>query len=271
MYTEYQPCSLLSPFIDKYWVFEGSPEFGMRFKILPDGCTDFIFSIGEVANPVERSQMLMQPYRSYFVGPMTKYSELITSTRTIHMLGIRFLASGLAFFTNFPLYELANQRINTIDGLTLFDNFFAETLCEMPDIQARIFLIEKHLTNYLHKNYNPVDKQIISAVNYITQSQGRLPIQRLMDQICICQRHFERKFRNNTGFTPKEYSRIMKFRNALNLLKSTHYDNLLSIAIESGYYDLPHFSKEIKHLSGSTPYTLLSEPMPENTTLTYSE
>ena len=84
MYTEYQPSHLLVPYIDSYWEFKGNPDYGMRIHILPDGCTDFIFTLGEVANAVEEGSLIMQPYRSYFVGPMTKYSELVTYTESIH-------------------------------------------------------------------------------------------------------------------------------------------------------------------------------------------
>ena len=54
MYKEYQPCALLSPYIDKYWEFTGNPEYGMRINILPDGCTDFIFTLGEATQAVNR-------------------------------------------------------------------------------------------------------------------------------------------------------------------------------------------------------------------------
>ena len=70
MYTEYQPSHLLAPYIDNYWEFKGNPEYGMRIHILPDGCTDFIFTLGEVADTVEEESLIMQPYRSYFVGPI---------------------------------------------------------------------------------------------------------------------------------------------------------------------------------------------------------
>ena len=49
MYTEYQPSHLLAPYVDNYWELKGTPEYGMRIHILPDGCTDFIFTLGEVA------------------------------------------------------------------------------------------------------------------------------------------------------------------------------------------------------------------------------
>ena len=70
MYNEYQPSLLLAPYIDKYWEFKGNPDYGMKINILPDGCTDFIFTLGEVADIAEQESLIMQPYRSYFVGPM---------------------------------------------------------------------------------------------------------------------------------------------------------------------------------------------------------
>ena len=77
MYTEYQPSHLLVPYIDNYWEFKGNPEYGMRIHILPDGCTDFIFTLGEVANAVEEGSLIMQPYRSYFVGRSTPNLSLM--------------------------------------------------------------------------------------------------------------------------------------------------------------------------------------------------
>ena len=91
MYTEYQPSHLLVPYIDSYWEFKGNPDYGMRIHILPDGCTDFIFTLGEVANAVEEGSLIMQPYRSYFVGPMTKYSELVTYTESNPFICLAFV------------------------------------------------------------------------------------------------------------------------------------------------------------------------------------
>ena len=52
MYREYQPCGLLAPYVDKIWEFKGSPEYGMRINVLPDGCTDLIFALGGITQPV---------------------------------------------------------------------------------------------------------------------------------------------------------------------------------------------------------------------------
>lgn len=271
MYTEYPPSRLLASLIDNYWEFKGNPEYGMRIHILPDGCTDFIFTLGEVANTVEEESLIMQPYRSYFVGPMNKYSELVTYTESVHMFGVRFLPCGLSCFTKLALHEFTNYRVSTNELKAVFDESFTERLCEQKHVNGRIRLVEEYLLMYLAHHYQPADRHIALAVNLINQSVGKRSVSSLMNEVCLCQRHFERKFKHFTGFTPKEYSRIVKFKNAIDLLRQTKSPNLLSTAIEAGYYDMAHFSKEIKTLSGSTPASFLSIAVPEDITLTYLE
>lgn len=201
---------------------------------------------------------------------MTTFSELVTNTPSVHMLGVRFHPCGLTAFCKPPLSEFTNQRISCNDLTLLFTDSFAESLCEAQTLQQQICLIERFLIHRLKDNYE-IDPQIPFAVQQINRSKGRLPILQLMDEICICQRHFERKFKAYTGYTPKEYSWIMKFRNTIDLLKNCIPDNLLTIAVEAGYYDLSHFNKEIRQLSGNTPASFLSIPIPEDVLLTYLE
>lgn len=270
MYTEYSPSPLLSPYIDKYWEFKGNPERGMQINILPDGCTDFIFTLGEVAQATGQESLLMQPYRSYFVGAMTRFTTLVTHTESVHMLGVRFLPCGLLRFIELPLHELTNQRISTDELNSPFNDLFTERLCELPHLQARIAFIEITLIRLLQKD-RQIDSQIYEAVQRINLSNGIQSIRSITEQLCICQRHFERKFKKHTGFTPKEYSRIMKFKHAVQLLSICPADNLLSTAIAAGYYDVPHLSKEIKTLSGNTPTSFSKLPIPDEITLTYLE
>ena len=129
----------------------------------------------------------MQPYRSYFVGPMSRYSTLITYAKSIHMFGIRFLPCGLFRFMQLPLEELGNQRISTFESEGIFNDSLAERLCEQPYIQDKIRLIESFLTQALCTN-NKIEKQISYAVDCINLSKGQLPIRSLVEKVVFLQR-----------------------------------------------------------------------------------
>ena len=272
MYREYQPCGLLAPYVDKIWEFKGSPEYGMRINVLPDGCTDLIFALGGISQPVGSEGRIMPSCRSFFVGPMKRYSELVAYTETVHMVGIRFHPCGLFRFMDLPVQELAGQRISSTDlEIKLFDDSFTERLYELPDLRSRIQCIETVLVRSMYK-HDVVDKQIVFAVNRIHLYHGQREIRLLAEDACLCQRHLERRFKLFTGFTPKEYSRIVKFRQAIDLLKSTtEANNLLSVAVNAGYYDVSHFLKEVKTLSGGTAESFLSPTLPQEGLLTYIE
>ena len=51
----------------------------------------------------------MQPYHSYFIGPMDICSALITSSGTINTFGVRFRPCGLSRFMKISLSELTTR------------------------------------------------------------------------------------------------------------------------------------------------------------------
>lgn len=270
MYKEYSPCIILSPYIDKYWEVEGKTEYGMCFNITVDGCTDFIFTLGN-APEAAGDTLVMQPYHSYFVGPMHKNLELTIQADTIHMFGIRFLPCGLFRFMKLPLDALRNIRVSVNDMNTIFEDSFAERLTEKSSFRERINLIENYLIDCFAKSSQSPDAQILLAVQRINRGKGSLSVNTLLDDICLCRRHFERKFKLHTGFSPQKYGRIVKFKHAVGLLRNTSSDNLLSVAIRAGYYDVSHFSREVKLFSGATPGSFLQLPPESNISLLYKE
>lgn len=103
-----------------------------------------------------------------------------------------------------------------------------------------------------------MNKQAVFAVNHIHLYHDQREIRLLTEDACLCQWHLEQRFKLFTGFILKEYSRIMKLRQAIDLLKNTaEADNLLSVAMNAGYHDVPHFLKEVKMLSGDTAESFL--------------
>ena len=266
MYQEYSPHPVLSPYVDKYWEVKGVWETSEKMKILPDGCTDFIFNLEDVRNLEDKNRFGIDPLHGYFVGAMKTYSELSVCAGSLHVIGIRFTPCGLTVFTKRPLGELSGQRLPLRDVRFLFHEEFASFLREKNTLVERLQVIEAFLMSRL-KYAEEVDRQIVWTTGVIRQSGGLLPIRELMSRVCICQRHFERRFKHATGYTPKEYSRVVKFRRAMDVLRQVSGNNLFSVAVDCGYYDSSHLVKEFKKLSGSSPMVFTS--LPADTPITY--
>lgn len=153
MYKEYLPCHILAPYVDRYWEFKGQTEQGMQIKLSTDGCTDFMFILENTVN----HGIIMQPYHSYFIGPMNVCSALITSSGTINTFGVRFRPCGLSRFMKISLSELTNIRLSVNDLNTIFSDSFAERLFEEQGIQCKINLIERYLKEHLYKSSHTMD------------------------------------------------------------------------------------------------------------------
>jgi len=60
------------------------------------------------------------------------------------------------------------------------------------------------------------------------------------------------------GLTPKEYIQLQRFISAYINLYSKSYD-LLSVALDNGYYDYNHFLKEFKDFTGKAPLKFINQ------------
>lgn len=253
MYAEYSPCIQLIPYVDCYWEFKGKADYQSMVSIPPYGCADFIFTIKNTINYTNNT-LTIKNNNAYFIGPMNKCTELAISPKDTHVFGVRFLPGGLYHLLGIPLNALTNYNCLASDLFEYFDSYFLERICEAKDSENIITLVQNKLLKQLSIINEPIDNRIVLSINKIQKDQGKLSITSLASDICLCQRHLERKFKVHTGYTPKEYSRIIQFWNATKILNKFTVDNLLSVAIESGYYDASHLIREFKRLSGKTPY-----------------
>jgi AraC-like DNA-binding protein len=92
-------------------------------------------------------------------------------------------------------------------------------------------------------------------------SEGSMRIGDVADEIGWSRRHFGEKLRAETGITPKQAARILRFERVGKLLRQGRFD-LAELALECGYYDQAHLSNEWRALAGCSPGTWISEELP---------
>jgi len=243
-YKEYHPNTLLSRYIEHYWV---SDDFGgeMEFhKIIPDGCVDIIFTFDKTKEICYAN----------IIGAMTSFHE-VSYAQNVQVFGICFKPAGITAFTRVPVNEFTNRDVDLTLVNTLIDKSFSETLLEKQHVQEIIAHTDNYFISRLPILYRP-EYQIFHAVDLIYDAKGQITPAKIATEVCLCQRHFERKFKSAIGFSPKTFAKIIRFKHALKCLRNNPCQDLLTIAVECGYYDHTHLIKDFKTFSGNTPKTL---------------
>ncbi|GAB3978206.1 helix-turn-helix domain-containing protein [Plantactinospora veratri] len=144
-----------------------------------------------------------------------------------------------------PLSDLAGPRAA---GL-------AERLCGAPDWPSRFALLDRVLAGLLAgAPAGSADALATAAWWRLSHSPERLRIGVLADRLGVSRRRLELGFRRQIGLTPGTVARTARFQHAVRLL--VQGADLAGTAAETGYADQPHFTREVRALSGLTPTEL---------------
>ena len=81
-------------------------------------------------------------------------------------------------------------------------------------------------------------------------------VQSAASAIGLSERQLERLFADVVGVSPREYRRILRFRRAI--VAAGGGARLADVALEAGYTDQAHFSRDVRDLTGHSPRSLLS-------------
>ncbi len=250
LYYEYAPDSRLQNLVETYWVSKGYIDTPVTQRIMPDGCVDIIFDFEE--NCITRPRSQGQPD---IVGTMSSYFDISYSPGHTYKLGIRFNPAGITAFTRVPVHEFTNLSTDLMLTDTLFDNAFHEQMPELESTEARLAHINRYLLSRLPHTYQP-EQRIVHAIDLITGSKGQFSIGRLSEEVCLCQRQFERRFKDAVGISAKVFSRVIRFRYTQQYMKQHPNESVYSAALSCGYHDDSHLAKEFRQLGGVVPKSI---------------
>ena len=122
-----------------------------------------------------------------------------------------------------------------------------DTLLRLPPSQ-RLSAFEAALCARLPRG--PIDNTVVDhALARFGRGAG---IRQVVEECGRSHRAFIDDFRRVVGLSPKVYCRVLRFQRALGLLETrtmaTH-----DVALESGYSDQAHFSRDFREFAGTTP------------------
>ena len=245
------PCGPLRPFIQTLWVVD-EPVAAFREQrrehVLPTGRMHLVIRLRQdplriFAGPQDRvgtvaGAALIGGARDTFYGRDVSGPQC--------SVGAQLRPGGAEALFGIPAEEFAGRHTNLDDVWGAAAGSMADRLAALP-LEARLDALEAMLLARLPR-VRAMHPAVAQALSEFTV---RSDVGKVIAATGYSHRTMITLFRRSVGLAPKQYVRVLRFTRALNELRAGR--GLVEVAIDAGYSDQAHFSREFRGFAGTTP------------------
>lgn len=91
--------------------------------------------------------------------------------------------------------------------------------------------------------------------------RGRVGVAEAAAMVGFGERHFRTKFRAAFGLSPKQATRVVRHEAARRAIEATPTRPLSAVAMDLGYADQAHLTREFRNLTGLTPTEWMAQEL----------
>ncbi len=243
-YRELPPPGPLAPYVSCLWGQTiGTGDEPFEHPVLPDGCIDIVSINGDVA----------------LVGPATRaVTERFPAGSEI--VGVRFRTGAAPPLLGRGAAELRDRQVPMGDIWGRAGATLAERCADHPAAgrgPTRLGLLVEALLGRL-VDAPAVDPVATRAAAMLAECPAR-PVGDLAHLVDLSERHLRRRVEAAVGYSPRTLGRILRFQRFLDMARSVPPPrrDLARLAVETGYADQAHLTRESTQLAGLPPAALL--------------
>jgi AraC-like DNA-binding protein len=247
------PAIALRPFIQFYTQMEVSLRDPLVIRPIPARASpmiEFVFGDRFKVRYRESRDEVTTPATA-LVGMLTRPHATLLHQGTFHSFVIAFQVHGLTDLFGVPSSEVTNHTYDADAVLGKQIKELEQRLGNLETFQQRVFAANHFFAERL-KHARAVDRMAFAADQILTSS-GKLPSADLAKQAGIGIRQFQREFAARFGASPKLFSRIVRFQNALDAKARSSTKSWTDVAHELGYYDQMHMVHDFREFTGESP------------------
>ena len=232
-YREHLPPPDLRPHFQCLWSSTVATDYAGGFLVVPDGCVDIVCKNG----------------RLLAVGPdrVAARPELVPGSQ---VLGARFAPGAASAWLGLPMDEIVGQAVDLADLLGRRATQWAQRLNDAaPDALRAQF--HGGLAQ-LGKETGAPDRQagqLFALAAAAADDESRL-LASLRTRLGMSERSLRRFCHAQFGYGPKTLERVLRLQRLLSLARADRSSGLASLALQAGYADQAHLSREVRALCG---------------------
>lgn len=241
------PQGLLALHVERLWASRREALPHALEWLLPGGAADLVIPLHDDAVLRVAAGRLVR-LRGGVFQPAADTPVLRATGGAADVVGVQFRPGGAAALLGGAAVEAAGPV-----ALADFPGGWAglrERLLAEPDPPRRLMLLARALAARARvAQADPLIAGVLQALQ-----QGRRPpsVEALRRHAGLGPTRFAARFHAAVGLTPKRYLRVLRFGRTLEALAGTP-PPLAQLALDAGYADQAHFSREFARLAGVPP------------------
>lgn len=263
IFKEILPSLVLQPFVQNYLLVHWVTDVPAAFSIKPyptriEQSLNF-FARGHIKNhnPLTGAVANITP-NAIFGQQVTRLNFETLSQPDFLMLMVIFRPGAMH-----RLLGISSQELTTefCDAEAVFSPALQAVNDQIANAKTYTEIIER-AEEFLTMKVRNVKKEthgIDRIGQLLLENPSKFSLDWLANQACLSPRQFERKFSERMGIGPKLYSRISRFFQAFQYKETHPQVDWLTVALQFGYTDYYHLSKDFKHFGNVTPNILLQQ------------
>jgi AraC-like DNA-binding protein len=227
-YRELPPPAVLADWVCCAWV--SSRSGGAR--ILPDGCVDLVWT----------------GRRLIVAGPATE-SHMATEAPGATKVGVRFRVGAAGAALGMPASELRDENPHAAEVLPAP---VVQRIASSGSDPERMLMALTGAVSARLRDAEPADPLVRAAARALVAPDAR--VRTVAERLGLSERQLRRRFHAAAGYGPKTLQRVLRFRRFL----AGGEPDLARAALDAGYADQSHLTRECVRLAGRTPTALLA-------------
>jgi AraC-like DNA-binding protein len=253
------PPEMLKPFVKYFWTLSNPVDSPLKtLSAFPDGSPGIIMVQSEGGAICDNGNKKLP---DIYLHGQTVGPSKVSYHGKISVVGVSFQPHALKSIFGIDANELTHTGIDFRLIQNKKHGNLAEQIVSKETAAGKISLLSDYLLHQQQNNDRQTEAITQYALSLIIQSKGNIPIKELHQRLQLSERSLQRKFNQSIGISPKLFSRICRFQQSLNQLRTSSYDRLSDIAYENEYADQSHLVRAFKEFTGLSPLAFKKSEM----------
>jgi AraC-like DNA-binding protein len=239
-YVELTPPAALSDHVECLWVHGiGAGDTIYEQPVLPDGCIDVV-AVGD---------------HVLLAGPATGTTTLRLAPGAL-TVGVRFRPGAAVTVVGCSARELRDQEIPLDQLWGAAGAELTARAVDPPHWQDRLRVMVEGMTERVRRAPVP-DPVGVGIAALLAARRGR-PLAEVAEQVGLSERQLRRRVEDSVGYSPRLLARVLRFQRFLRAARAAGAGrSLATLAVDVGYADQAHLTRECGELAGLPPAALL--------------